>query len=55
MTVDITDIVTHTNFGDHRLMGFGGSMGVKFPPFPLTFIVVLTTLALPRERVMTIG
>jgi len=38
--IDITDVVTHTNFGDHRLRGFGGA-GVKFPPLPLTFIVVL--------------
>ena len=40
---------THTNFGDHRLRGF---RGVKFPRFPLTFIVALTTLALPCERVI---
>ena len=26
--------------------------GVKFPPLPLTFIVALTTLALPCERVI---
>jgi len=31
--VDITDIVTHTNFGDDRLRGFWGA-GVKFSPFP---------------------
>jgi len=51
MIVDITDIVIHTNFGDHRLRGFGGAGEVKFPPFLLTFIVVLTTL--PCERVIT--
>ena len=28
---DITDVVTHTNFGGHRLKGFGET-GVKFPP-----------------------
>jgi len=44
VVVDITDVVTHTNFGDHRLRGFWGA-GVKFPHFPLTFIVVLTTLS----------
>jgi len=50
--VDIPDIVTYTNFGDHRLRGFWVA-GVKFPPLPLTFIVALkTTLALPCERVM---
>jgi len=42
--VEITDVVTHTNFGDHRLRGFWEA-GVKFPPFPLTFFVVLTTLS----------
>jgi len=42
--VDITDVVTHTNFGDHRLRVFW-ERGVTFPPSPLTFIVVLTTLS----------
>ena len=31
--VDITDTVTYTNFGDHRLRGFWVA-GVKFPPLP---------------------
>jgi len=43
--VDITDVVTYTKFGDHRFTGFGGERGVKFHLFPLTFIVVLTTLS----------
>jgi len=34
--VDITDAVTYTNFGDHRLRGFWVA-GVKFPPFPIDF------------------
>jgi len=44
MVVDIPDVVTYTNFGDHRLRGFWVA-GVKFPPLPLTFIVALTTLS----------
>jgi len=32
------------NFGDDRFRGGGG---VKFWPFPLTLIVILTALALP--------
>jgi len=43
--VDIPDVVTYTNFGDHRLRGFWVAGGVKFPPLPLTFIVALTTLS----------
>jgi len=42
--VNIPDVVTYTNFGDHRLRGFWAA-GVKFPPLPLTFIVALTTLS----------
>ena len=41
--VDITDVVTYTN-SDHRLRVFGWR-GVKLSPFPLTFIVALTTLS----------
>jgi len=41
--VDIPDVVTYTNFGDHRLRGFGVA-GVKFSPLPLTFVVALTTV-----------
>jgi len=50
MVVDITDVVTYTNFGDHRLRGFWVA-GVKFPPFPLTLIVTLTTLSHYRASV----
>ena len=50
MVVDITDIVTYTNFGEHRLRDFWGA-GIKFPPFLLTFIVVLTTLSHYRASV----
>ena len=48
--VDITDTVTYTNFGDYRLRGFWVA-GVKFPPFPLTLIVALTTLSHYRASV----
>ena len=44
MMVDVADVVTYTNFGDHRLRRFWVA-GVKFPPLPLTFIVALTTLS----------
>jgi len=47
MVVDIPDVVTYTNFSDHRLRGFGVP-GVKFPHLPLTFIVALTTLSCER-------
>jgi len=47
--VDIPNVVTYTNFGDHRLRGFWVA-GVKFPP-PLTFIVALTTLSHYRASV----
>ena len=43
MVVDIPDVVTYTNFGDHRLRGFWVA-GVKFPLLPLTFIVALVFL-----------
>jgi len=33
MVVDIPDVVTYTNFGDHRLSGFWVA-GVKFPSLP---------------------
>jgi len=41
MVVDIPDVVTYRNFGNHRLRGFWVA-GVKFPPLPLTFIDALT-------------
>ena len=51
MVVDMPDIVTCTNYGDHRLRGFWVA-GVKFPPLPLTFIFALTTLSHYRARVI---
>ena len=49
--VDIRNIITDTNFGDHRLRGFWVA-GVKFPSFIFqTFIVVLTTLSHYRASV----
>jgi len=50
LVVDITDIVTQTNFGDHRL-GVFGSGGSNFPLFSLIFIVVLTTLSHYRASI----
>jgi len=34
--VDIPDIVTYTNFGDHRLRGFRVAV-VQISPFPIDF------------------
>ena len=48
--VDITDVVTYTNFGDHRLRGFWVAEG-QISPLPLTFIVALTTLSHYRASV----
>jgi len=36
MVVDIADIVTHTNFGDHRLRGFC-MVGDQISPSPIDF------------------
>jgi len=51
--VDIADVVTYTNFGEHRLKGFWVA-GVKFPPLPLTFIVALTTLSHYRASMWSV-
>ena len=52
MVVDITDIVTHTNFGDHRLRFFLVAGG-QISPSPIDFHRrSYNTLALPCERVM---
>ena len=52
MVVDIPDVVTYTNFGDHRLRGFwvaGGQISLS----PIDFHRrPYNTLALPCERVM---
>ena len=50
MMVDIHDVITKVNFGDDRFRGLGWR-GVKFWPFPLTLIVVLTTLSRYRASV----
>jgi len=53
--VDITDVVTQTNFGDHRLRGFCGAGGQIFT-FPIDFHRrPYNTLALSCERVIIIS
>jgi len=53
MVVDITDVITDTNFGDHRLRGFWGA-GSQIFPFPIDFHRRPdNTLALPCERVIS--
>jgi len=55
MVVDITDVVTYTNFGDHRLSGFWVAGG-QISPFPIDFHRrPYNTLALPCECVMAIS
>ena len=50
--VDIPDVVTYTNFGDHRLRGFWVAGG-QISPSPVDFHRrPYNTLALPCERVM---
>jgi len=52
MFVDIADVVTYTNFGDHRLRGFWVAGGQIFPS-PIDFHRrPYNTLALPCERVI---
>jgi len=52
MVVDIPDVVTYTNFGDHRLRGFWVAGG-QICPSPIDFHRrPYNTLALPCERVM---
>ena len=52
MAVDIADIVTYTNFGDHRLRGFWVAGGQNSPS-PIDFRRrPYNTLALPCERVI---
>jgi len=53
--VDIPDLVTYTNFGDHRLRGFWVAGG-QITPFPIDFYRrPYNTLALPCERVIRDG
>ena len=50
--VDIADVVTYINFGDHRLRGFWGA-GSQISPSPIDFHRrPYNTLALPCERVI---
>ena len=50
--VDIPDVVTYTNFGDHRLRGFWMAGG-QISPSPIDFHRrPYNTLALPCERVI---
>jgi len=52
MVVGILDIVTYTNFGDHRLRGFWVAGG-RISPSPIDFHHrPYNALALPCERVM---
>ena len=49
---DIPDVVTYTNFGDHRLRGFWVAGG-QISPSPIDFHRrPYNTLALPCERVI---
>ena len=52
MVVDITDVVTYTNFGDHRLRGFCVAGG-QISPSPIDFHRrPCNSLALPCECVI---
>jgi len=52
MVVDIPDVVTYTNFGDHRLRGFWVAGG-QISPSPIDFHRrPYNTLALPCECVI---
>ena len=52
MVVDIPDVVTYTNFDDHRLSGFWVA-GSQISPSPIDFYRrPYNTLALPCERVI---
>jgi len=53
--VDIPDVVTYTNFGDHRLRGFWVAGG-QISPSPIDFYRrPYNTLALPCERVIGVA
>ena len=54
VVVDIPDVVTYTNFGDHRLRGFWVAGG-QISPSPIDFRRrPYNTLALPCERVIDV-
>jgi len=53
MVVDIPDVLTYKNFGDHRLRGFWAAGG-QISPSPFDFHRrPYNTLALPCERVVS--
>jgi len=52
MVVDIPNVVTYTNFGDHRLRGFLVAGGQISPSLISFHHRPYNTLALPCERVM---
>jgi len=52
MVVDIPEVVTYTNFGDHRLRGFWVAVG-QISPSPIDFHRrAYNTLALLCDRVI---
>jgi len=54
VVVDIPDVITYTNFGDHRLKGFWVARGQIFPS-PIDFHRrPYNTLALPCECVISL-
>jgi len=54
LVVDIPDVVSYTNFGDHRLSGFWVAGG-QISPSPIDFHRrPYNTLALPCERVTAV-
>ena len=55
MVVDIPDVVTYTNFGDHRLRGFWVAGGSNSPSPTDFHRRPYNTLALPCERVIGLG
>jgi len=56
MVVDIPDIVTYTNFVDHRLRVFLGGTGDEISPSLREFHrLPYNTLALPCERVILLS
>ena len=48
--VEVPDVITHANFVSGVFVG----AGVKFPTFPLTYTVVLTTVILLCQRPLRI-
>jgi len=55
VVVDIPDVVTYTNFGDHRLRGFWVAVS-QISPSSIDFHRrPYNTLALPCERVIMSG